>query len=81
TSGGLVDALGRAGLVEVKLVEEPFELDFDEWFDRGTPGAAKAEVRARILAGRARGFDPVQRRDGGITLRCVRVLARGVRAD
>jgi SAM-dependent methyltransferase len=81
TAGGLVDALAAAGLVLVELIEEPFELDFDEWFDRGTPAAAKPEVRARILSGRARGFEPVERRDGGITLRCVRVLARGVRSD
>jgi SAM-dependent methyltransferase len=81
SAGALVDALAGAGLVQVELVEEPFELDFDEWFDRGTPAAPKAEVRARILAGRARGFDPVKKPDGGITLRCVRVLARGVRGD
>ena len=79
-SAGRRAVAGRASS-KWSSIEEPFELDFDEWFDRGTPGAAKAEVRARILSGRARGFDPVQRRDGGITLRCVRVLARGVRAD
>ena len=53
TSGGLVDALGRAGLVEVKLVEEPFELDFDEWFDRGTRGRRKrTSARGSLPAGR-----------------------------
>jgi SAM-dependent methyltransferase len=77
--GALVDAFAAAGLVRIELIEEPFELDFDEWFDRGTPLAPKAEVRARILSGKARGFDPVARADGGITLRCVRVLARGIR--
>ena len=75
--GGLLDALASAGLSRLELREEPFELDFDEWFDRGTPAAPKAEVRARILSGRARGFDPSPRPDGGITLGCVRVLARG----
>jgi SAM-dependent methyltransferase len=79
--GGVLDAFAAAGLSQVELVEEPFELDFDEWFDRGTPLAPKAEVRARILSGRARGFDPERRADGGITLRCVRVLARGLRAN
>ena len=79
TSGEMVDALGRAGLGRVQLVEEEFELDFDEWFDRGTPAEPKAQVRARILAGRARGFDPVPRADGGITIRCVRALVRGVK--
>ena len=77
----IVLAFAAAGLSQVELVEEPFELDFDEWFDRGTPLAPKAEVRARILSGRARGFDPERRADGGITLRCVRVLARGLRAN
>lgn len=81
TPGGVVDALAAAGLSRVELVEEPFELDFDEWFDRGTPASPKAEVRARILSGKARGFEPATRPDGGITLRCVRVLARGVRVN
>src|SRR6267154_1829341 len=49
--------------------EDGFELDFDEWFDRGTPALPKAEVRARVLAGRARGFDVHPRPDGGITIR------------
>ena len=76
--GALLNALAAAGLSALELVEEPFELDFDEWFDRGTPAAPKEEVRARILAGRSRGFEPSSRPDGGITLRCVRVLARGI---
>jgi 2-polyprenyl-3-methyl-5-hydroxy-6-metoxy-1,4-benzoquinol methylase len=79
SAGELVDVLARAGLEELRLLEEPFELDFDEWFDRGTPALAKDEVRRRVLAGRARGFEPVPRDDGGITLRCARVLVRGVR--
>ena len=37
TAGGLADLLASAGLVEIRLVEEAFTLDFDEWFDRGTP--------------------------------------------
>ncbi len=80
TSGELVDLLGRAGLANVRLVEEDLELDFDEWFDRGTPRAPKDEVRRRLLAGRARGFEPVPRPDGGITIRLVRALVRGERA-
>ncbi len=31
----LLDLLGTAGLVELRHAEEPFDLDFDEWFDRG----------------------------------------------
>ena len=79
TPGELVDLFARAGLAGVRLVEEPFELDFDEWFDRGTPRAPKDEVRRALLAGRARGFEPVPRPDGGVTIRLVRALARGVR--
>ena len=79
TPGELVDVFGRAGLSAVQLAEDSFELDFDEWFDRGTPSLPKADVRARVLAGNARGFGVLQRPDGGITIRCVRVLVRGVR--
>jgi SAM-dependent methyltransferase len=79
TSGELVDGFARAGLSGVQLLEDGFELDFDEWFDRGTPALPKEQVRARLLAGRARGFDPHERPDGGITVRCIRALVRGVR--
>ena len=37
-----------AGLEEVLLVEEPFTLDFDEWYDRGSPFESKADVRDRL---------------------------------
>ena len=40
----------RAGLSDVSLVEDRFVLDFDEWFDRGTPGDTKSAVRAAALA-------------------------------
>jgi len=79
TPGELADAFGRAGLSDIQLAEDGFDLDFDEWFDRGTPALPKAEVRARVLAGGARGFDVRARPDGGITIRCIRVLVRGVR--
>jgi 2-polyprenyl-3-methyl-5-hydroxy-6-metoxy-1,4-benzoquinol methylase len=79
TAGELVDVLARAGLDQLRVLEEPFELDFDEWFDRGTPTLPKDEVRRRVLAGSARGFEPVRRVDGGISIRSFRVLIRGVR--
>jgi SAM-dependent methyltransferase len=79
TPGELVDVFARASLSAVHLAEDSFELDFDEWFDRGTPALPKADVRARVLAGNARGFGVVQRPDGGITIRCVRALVRGMR--
>lgn len=78
TSGALVDLLSRAGLVELRLAEIPFEVDFDEWFDRGTPTRPKDEVRARVLAGHARGFDPAQR-GSAIAIRCILSLVRGVK--
>jgi SAM-dependent methyltransferase len=79
TGGEVLDAFARAGLVRLRLVEEALDLDFDEWFDRGTPAAPKEEVRRRLLAGRARGFEPAPRADGGITIRAVRALVRGER--
>jgi SAM-dependent methyltransferase len=77
TPGEIVDAFASMGLAAISLVEEPFELDFDEWFDRGTPSLPKEEVRRRLLAGRARSFVPVPRPDGGVTIRNLRALARG----
>ena len=77
--GELLDAFARAGLGTLRLAEEPLDLDFDEWFDRGTPRATKDEVRRMLLAGRARGFEPVPRPDGGVTIRAVRALVRGER--
>ena len=79
THAQMADLLREAGLVDLTLVEEPFDLDFDEWFERGSPTCPKDEVRALLLAGKARGFDPVLRSDGGVTIRCFRTLARGVK--
>jgi len=81
TSGELADALARAGLAGVRLEEDEFTLDFDEWFDRGTPAADKPEVRKRVLLRSARGFTVRIQDDRRISIRCLRVLARGVRAD
>jgi len=79
TPGELVDLFARAGLGGIRLEEEQHQLDFDEWFDRGTPGRAKAEVRAALLAGCARGFSPEARADGGVTIHLSWSLVRGVR--
>ncbi len=79
TPGELVDVLVRAGLEEVRLAEEHVVLDFDEWFDRGTPAAPKAAVRARLLAATARGFAPSARADGGVDIRVTRTMVRGVK--
>jgi SAM-dependent methyltransferase len=78
--GGLVDLLAAAGLVDLSLVEEAFELDFDEWFDRGTPTAPKEEVRARLLsAPTVRGFRVRAQPDGRVAMDCFRAIVRGVK--
>jgi SAM-dependent methyltransferase len=81
TPGEIVDLFGRAGLEQVHLVEERFVLDFDEWFDRGTPQDTKENVRSMLLSGhRIRGFVAAKQPDGSVRIDCVRVLVRGVRS-
>jgi 2-polyprenyl-3-methyl-5-hydroxy-6-metoxy-1,4-benzoquinol methylase len=78
TGGQLVDLLCRAGLERIEFREESFELDFDEWFDRGTPRDSKENVRAMLLNGPAiRTFRPSIQPDGSIRIECLRGLARG----
>lgn len=78
TGGGLVDLFAEAGLNEIRLVEEAFSLDFDEWFDRGSPRRPKAEVRAALLRlPPIRGFHPVAQDDGSIRIDCQRAIVRG----
>jgi SAM-dependent methyltransferase len=82
TPGALVDLLVRAGLDAIRLVEEAFVLDFDEWFDRGTPADTKANVRARLLSGPPiRGFLPTPRGDGSVRIDCRRSIVRGVKPE
>lgn len=80
TAGALVDLFARVGLVDVRLVEEAFTLDFDEWFDRGTPSLSKDEVRTRLLANPSiRGFRPVALPGGGLRIDCFRAVVRGTK--
>jgi SAM-dependent methyltransferase len=82
TPGELVDLLAAAGLVDLRLVEESFVLDFDEWFDRGTPAADKATVRELLLSGpSARGFRPVATAEGPVRIEGWLATARGVKPD
>lgn len=82
TAGELTDLLASAGLVAIRLEEEAFTLDFDEWFDRGTPAARKPDVRARMLAGPPiRGFHATELADGSVRIDCVRALVRGVKRE
>jgi 2-polyprenyl-3-methyl-5-hydroxy-6-metoxy-1,4-benzoquinol methylase len=81
TGGEFVDLFAAAGLTSIRYVEEPFSLDFDEWFDRGTPSATKAEVRRQLLHGPIiRSFRPRVLEDASIRLDCFRATVRGIRA-
>ncbi len=78
TGGEFADLFARAGLEMISLVEEPFVLDFDEWFDRGTPLDTKDSVRAKLLAGPfSRSFRPSLQSDGSIRIDCIRAIIRG----
>lgn len=80
TAGELVDVFAGAGLQEIHLIEEHFALDFDEWFDRGTPARPKAEVRALLLSGPgARGWMPRHLGNGHVQIDSWRALVRGVK--
>jgi len=78
TPGQLIDLLAGAGLTDLQLVEEPLVLDFDEWFDRGTPAEDKATVRRLLLSGpSARGFHPRLLEDGRVRIEGWLALVRG----
>jgi SAM-dependent methyltransferase len=79
TGGQIADAFVAAGLSAIRLEEEPFTLDFDEWFDRGTPSDTKPRVRELLLSGSARGFAPTLLPDGSVRITCVRALVRGTK--
>ncbi len=80
TPAELVDLCTRAGLVDLRLVEVSYALDFDEWFDRGTPALSKDEVRRRLLTGPgARGFRPVPQPGGAIRIECRLANVRGIK--
>ena len=76
-----MDLLASAGFSDVSLVEDSFVLDFDEWFDRGTPGDTKPAVRERLLSGPfIRELVPAScLEDGSIRIDGVRALVRGVK--
>ncbi len=81
SSGAIVDLFASAGLGAIRSTEEAFTLDFDEWFDRGTPASTKAggsqpdppNLRS------ARGFRAVEEGDGRVTIHCWRAIVRGVK--
>ncbi len=78
--GVIVDLFAASGLDLIRVVEEVFTLDFDEWFDRGTPTAPKPQVRSLIDAGpRSRGFVGRTLSGGRLQIECRRVIVRGVK--
>jgi SAM-dependent methyltransferase len=80
TGGQLVDLCAAAGLAAVRMVEESLVLDFDEWFDRGTPSEPKEAVRGRLLSGPVvRGFRPHLLATGAIRIDGIRAIVRGVK--
>lgn len=81
TGGQLVDLLAMAGVEQIELVEESFVLDFDEWFDRGTPQDSKENVRASLLSGpQVRGFRPRLQQGGSIRIDGIRCIVKGVKS-
>jgi SAM-dependent methyltransferase len=80
TPGEMVDLLATAGLTELRLIEESYVLDFDEWFDRGTPAEDKATVRERLLSSvLARGFRPLPLDDGQVGIEGWIAIVHGVK--
>ncbi len=78
TAEELVDLFAEVGLVDVQHLEEDFSLDFDEWFDRGTPSSPKEEVRQELRRSPGvRGFLPLPHDGGAIRIDCVRSIVRG----
>jgi SAM-dependent methyltransferase len=80
TGGELVDLFARAGLVDVQYFEERFTLDFDEWFDRGTPSDSKEAVRSLLLSGPViRSFRPRRVAHGPLRIDCFRAIVRAMK--
>jgi SAM-dependent methyltransferase len=80
TGGQIVDLFAAAGLSRISMAEEAYDLDFDEWFDRGSPDDSKRNVRRALLNGpRVRGFAPDLREDGSIRIEGIRAIVRGVK--
>ncbi len=78
TGGEMVDLVAALGLVSISLAEESFVLDFDEWFDRSTPSAAKEVVRDRLLSRPTiRAFRPTPLPGGEVRIDCIRATIRG----
>jgi SAM-dependent methyltransferase len=81
TPGEMVELLVAAGFVQLRFLEEPLVLDFDEWFDRGTPTEDKATVRRWLLSGSsARGYHPRILENGRVRIEGWLGIVRGVKS-
>jgi SAM-dependent methyltransferase len=81
TTGALADLFAEANLEAVQLIEEPFTLDFDEWFDRGTPSMDQETVRSKLLsAPPIRGFRVERLADNQVRIHGWKALVRGTKA-
>jgi SAM-dependent methyltransferase len=82
TGGRMVDLFAAAGLSEIRLAEEAYDLDFDEWFDRGSPCDSKENVRTALLDGPpVRGLTPSRCDDGSIRIKGIRATVRGLKTQ
>ena len=80
SGGELVDLFARVGLTSISYVEEAFTLDFDEWFDRGTPSDTKTSVRLALLSGPViPSFRPSLLENGSIRIDGIRAIVRGMK--
>jgi SAM-dependent methyltransferase len=81
TPAEMVELFVAAGLTNLRFIEEPLVLDFDEWFDRGTPAEDKATVRQWVLSGSsARGCHPIPQGDGRVRIEGWLGIVRGVKS-
>jgi SAM-dependent methyltransferase len=80
SGGEIVDLFAAVGLENLTLAEESFVLDFDEWFDRGTPTMSKDQVRDLLLTGPTiRGFAAKVLANGSIRIDGLRSIVRGTK--
>jgi hypothetical protein len=82
TGGRIVDLFAAVGLSGIRMAEEAYDLDFDEWFDRGSPCDSKENVRTALLDGPpVRGFTPSRCDDGSIRIKGIRATVRGLKTQ
>ena len=78
--GQLLDLLASLGLERLGMQEEPYLLDFEEWFARGHTTRTREEVLGQIVQGPgARGFTVVSPPGANVLIRSWRSLVRGIR--